>query len=64
VGDIDLFCDEDRIYAERLRAATVDVTFELVAGAPHGFEAWAADATISRGYLATARDWLGRVLGR
>jgi acetyl esterase/lipase len=58
VGDIDLFCEEDRAYAERLRAAGVEVTFDLVAGAPHGFEAWAADTAISRDYLQRARDWL------
>jgi acetyl esterase/lipase len=62
VGDIDLFCAEDRAYADRLRAAGVDVTLEIVAGAPHGFEAWAADTGTARDYLGLARKWLGERL--
>ncbi|WP_329347904.1 alpha/beta hydrolase [Streptomyces sp. NBC_01261] len=38
VGDIDLFTDECRAYADRLREAGVDCAFDLVPGAPHGFE--------------------------
>jgi acetyl esterase/lipase len=60
VGDIDLFHDEDAEYARRLRAAGVDTTVHVVPGAPHGFEAWAPDTGFARGYLATARAWLGR----
>lgn len=62
VGDIDLFHDEDREYARRLRAAGVDTTFHTVSGAPHGFEAWAADTAIARDYLATALAWLRRAV--
>jgi acetyl esterase/lipase len=59
VGDVDLFADEGRDYSRRLREAGVDCTFELVPGAPHGFENWAPDTRISRDYLARSRSWLG-----
>lgn len=48
VGDIELFHAEDVAYAERLRAAGVDVTLDVVPGAPHGFENWAGASTSSR----------------
>lgn len=63
VGDIDLFCEEDRAYAARLHAAGVEVTLDVVPGAPHGFEAWAGDTGIAQDYLARARAWLGEALG-
>jgi acetyl esterase/lipase len=58
VGDVDLFADEDRDYAERLDAAGVDTTLDLVPGAPHGFETWAAHTSVARAYLTRARAWL------
>jgi acetyl esterase/lipase len=64
VGDIDLFCAEDRAYADRLRAAGVDTTLHVVPGAPHGFETWAPNTSVSRAYLHAALGWLGRALGR
>lgn len=57
-SDIELFHAEDLAYAERLRDAGVDVTFETVAGAPHAFEAWATDTVLAQELLARARDWL------
>lgn len=63
VGDIDLFFDEDRTYAERLKRAGTDVTFVTVPGAPHGFEAWARKTDLARGYVGGARAWLGRQIG-
>lgn len=59
VGDIDLFTDECRTYAERLRDAGVACTFDLVPGAPHGFEAWAPDTRVARELLERSRAWLG-----
>jgi acetyl esterase/lipase len=59
VGDIDLFADEDRDYAQRLRDAGVDCTLDVIPGAPHGFETWAAGTTIARGLLERGRAWLG-----
>ncbi|GAA4546217.1 hypothetical protein [Pseudonocardia xishanensis] len=29
----------------------------------HGFESWAADAALSRGYVRDATAWLGKALG-
>lgn len=64
VGEIDLFHSEDQTYAERLRDAGVEVTWESVPGAPHGFETWASDTRISENYVTAGRDWLRRVLSR
>ncbi|MCE7795841.1 alpha/beta hydrolase [Sphingobium sufflavum] len=58
VGTVDLFCEEDRVFADRLREADVDVTFRLVDGAPHGFESWASGTDIAQAYLVEARAWL------
>jgi acetyl esterase/lipase len=63
VGDIDLFHDENRTYAERLRTAGVDVTFRVEAGAPHAFEAWAPLTPPARAFVGDARDWLRAALG-
>jgi len=62
VGDIDLFHDEDRDYAQRMRDAGVATTFHVVPGAPHGFESWAPKTAISRGHVAAAQSWLRDVL--
>jgi acetyl esterase/lipase len=62
VGDIDLFCDENREYAERLREAGVRVTQDVVLGAPHGIVAWAPETSIARDHLRRALTWLGRTL--
>jgi acetyl esterase/lipase len=62
VGDIDLFYDEDRTYAERLRAAGVETTVEVAPGAPHGFEVWASGTTIARDHIHRAQFWLAQTL--
>jgi acetyl esterase/lipase len=64
VGDIDLFFAEDRDYAQRLTDAGVATTFEVVPGAPHGFEAWARWTRISTDYLGKAQRWLEGALSR
>jgi acetyl esterase/lipase len=64
VGDIDLFAEEDRIYAERLKAAGVEVRFVAVPGAPHAFETWGADTSLARDFIADAQRWLGAALCR
>jgi acetyl esterase/lipase len=61
-GDIELFSIEDYDYAERLRAAGVDVTTDVVTGAPHGFEAWASNTDLARAYVARAQSWLQQAL--
>jgi len=62
-GAIELFHDEDIAYARRLQAAGCDVTLEVVAGAPHGFEMWGAGTEISREHLRKGRAWLAGKLG-
>jgi acetyl esterase/lipase len=39
VGSLDLFCEEDEVYAKRLEEAGVAVTFTVIPGAFHGFDA-------------------------
>ncbi|WP_433585896.1 alpha/beta hydrolase [Microbacterium hydrocarbonoxydans] len=63
-SDIELFRDEDLEYARRLTDAGVDVTLEIVNGAPHGFEAWAPKEAMSKELLNGARDWLDAQLSR
>jgi acetyl esterase/lipase len=62
VGDVDLFCGEDRAYATRLQQAGVETSLDIVAGAPHGFEAWAADTDLARGFIGRAKTWLSEML--
>jgi acetyl esterase/lipase len=61
-SDIELFHGEDVEYARRLSAADVDVTLDIVSGAPHGFEAWAPDSEMAQSLVARARDWLAASL--
>lgn len=63
VGDIDLFFHEDRSYAERMRQDGVSVEFVAVAGAPHGFEAWARQTVIAQDFVTAARSWLADIAG-
>ncbi|WP_413318506.1 alpha/beta hydrolase [Agrococcus sp. 1P02AA] len=58
VGDIDLFHAEDLAYAERLRAAGVEVEVREVPGAPHGFESIAPSTEPAVRFRAAARAWL------
>lgn len=50
VGSLDLFLDEDREYARRLRAAGVDCQLEVVDGAFHGFDALFLGKDVSRDF--------------
>ena len=63
VGDIELFFAEDEDYARRLQKAGVDVEFDIVPGAPHGFENWARDTQPANALMGRARAWLERALG-
>lgn len=58
VGDIELFHAEDQDYARRLEQAGVQVVFDLVPGAPHGFESWARDTQPALELMLRARKWL------
>jgi len=63
VGTVDLFHDEGLAYAAGLRAGGVDCTLDVVPGAPHGFETWAAASAPARDFVGRARSWLGAALG-
>ncbi|MDN4490698.1 alpha/beta hydrolase [Demequina sp. SYSU T00068] len=62
-GDIELFHDEVADYARRLDDAGVPVTFEVVEGAAHGFENWAASTPLSKALVGGAWAWLAARLG-
>ena len=62
VGDIDLFYGEDRAYAERLSQAGVPCEFYPVSRAPHGFETFAPEATLSRDLFTDYYRFLRQVL--
>jgi acetyl esterase/lipase len=63
VGDLDLFLDEGRAYAERLEADGVAVTLHEVAGAPHGFDALAPDVPLARAFVASQHAFLRETVG-
>lgn len=64
IGDIDLFFNEARVYAERLNAAGVHCALDIVPGAPHGFERIAGNTKLAQDYLFRGRDWLRQQLAR
>lgn len=61
VGDIELFSAENVEYARRLERAGVPTTLDVVAGAPHGFENWAADTAPARSLMGRARAWMTEI---
>ena len=63
VGDVDLFLEEDRRYAERLKEAGVSCELHIAPMAPHGFEVLAPQTPVARAYLESYRAFLRRVLG-
>jgi acetyl esterase/lipase len=58
VGDLEPFRDEVVAYVDRLRAAGVEVTFEVYPGCYHGFDVVAPRAGVSRRALAAQTEWL------
>lgn len=62
VGALDLFCDEDLDYAQRLNHAGVDVELHLYPGAPHGFDGLLAAAAVSARARRDIEHWLHRQL--
>ncbi len=60
VGDVDLFHDEVVRYARRLHGCGVPTRCDVVTGAPHDFDQWAAGTTAARRYVTVARGWLAR----
>lgn len=53
VGTLDLFYDEDLVYAERLREAGVPCAVETVSGAFHGFDQLVPKAAVSQSFFAS-----------
>lgn len=53
VGTLDLFYDEDLLYAERLREAGVSCAVETVSGAFHGFDQLVPKAAVSQAFFAS-----------
>jgi acetyl esterase/lipase len=62
VGDIELFYDENRRYAETLTAAGVATVLAAIPGAPHGIDAIGRNLPVVREFLAGAADWLAKQL--
>jgi acetyl esterase/lipase len=62
VGDVELFFEESKKYAERLSAAGVQCVIDVVAGAPHAFEGLAPDSKLAKDYMARSKDWLSKAL--
>lgn len=56
VGTLDLFHDEDVVYAARLRDAGVDCELHIVEGAFHGFDAVRARAQVSKAFASAQHD--------
>ena len=48
VGGLDLFRDEDLLYAQRLAAENINTEFHLYPGLPHGFELFATSIDASK----------------
>jgi acetyl esterase/lipase len=63
VGTLDLFHDEDVAYADRLRAAGVDCTLEVVPGAFHGFDSIRPKARVSEAFRTSQIQALAAALG-
>ena len=61
-GDLDLFLDEDIIYANRLRSSGVPVELAIYPGAPHGFNGFAPHAAVSKRANASIRMALEHAL--
>jgi acetyl esterase/lipase len=59
VGNRDLFLDEDIEYAERLRAAGVPCTLEVIDGAFHGFDMVAAHTSVAKDFYTSWSTALG-----
>jgi acetyl esterase/lipase len=63
VGTLDLFCDEDIDYAQRLNAAGVSTELNVVPGAFHGFDGIAATLPVGKTFTAAKLNALRRGFG-
>ena len=62
VGELDLFLDEDIIYAQRLIQVGVSTELHVYPGAIHGFDGLAPDAAVSRRFVAERNSAVRRAL--
>lgn len=62
VGDLDLFLDENIVYARKLTQAGVPTHFHIVPGAYHGFNGFAAGAPVSQAINAETFAFVGKLL--
>ncbi|BFM15124.1 alpha/beta hydrolase [Maricurvus nonylphenolicus] len=62
VGDIDLFCEEDKHYFERLQAAGVESELHISPQAPHGFESLVPGSSVSQAFHASMLAFLKKAL--
>ena len=62
VGDVELFFEENKAYAQKLTSAGVPCQLDIVSGAPHAFEGLAPDSELAKDYLADAKSWLKAAL--
>jgi acetyl esterase/lipase len=62
VGTLDLFHDEDLVYADRLKAAGVPCEVEIVKGAFHGFDGIVPKAKVSQSFFDSQCAMLRSVL--
>lgn len=62
VGNVDLFYDESKVYAQSLQDSDVSVKLEVVPGAPHGFESLRANTPVAKKYIESALEWMEHYL--
>lgn len=62
VCSLDLFANENKNYAQRLRDAGVDCQIECVKDVPHAFEAICPEAEVSKRFVGSAIAFLKRTL--
>jgi acetyl esterase/lipase len=63
-GQLDLFLDEDMVFARRLIAAGVSTELHVLPGAFHGFDQMAPDAAVSRLVNDACLSAIGRAFAR
>jgi len=57
-GELDLLFDDDKAYAERLKAAGVHCEMHVAPGAPHAYDAVAPDSSVTRETVEGYRRFL------
>ncbi len=62
VGDLDLFLQESRAYAQRLQASGVAAVLHEVEGAPHGFDVLAPQTPLARAFVGSQAAFLREAL--